>query len=242
MNTHCLAIIPARGGSKRFPGKNVYPLLGKPLVALPIEAARAATLLERVVVSTDNEEIAAAAKKAGAEVPFMRPAALAADSSSVIDAMIWTVAELERREGYQPDYTILLQPATPLVTGAQIDRGLALAKEKNADSVVSVAEVNTINHPYNIRAIGEDGIIVFWQNDLHYEYYAVKRKPKFYHAANMWISSRRTLLQDRKLEGRRNFPLIVPPVYAMDIDYREDLELIEAYLEYLKARGKTLPE
>lgn len=234
-------IIPARGGSKRFPGKNLHPLLDKPLIAHPIEAAKKAQGVDRVIVSTDDPMIAETAERFGAEVPFLRPAELAKDSSSVIDAMIYTVEELERREGYRPDYTMLLQPTTPIIGDGQIDRAIALARERHADSVVTVAEVNTINHPYNIRAIREDGTIGFWQEELHYEYYAAKPKPKFYHAANMWLTSRQTLLAQRRLEGIRNFPVIVDPVYASDIDYEQDLILIEAYLEYLAAHGKSLP-
>lgn len=225
-----IVIIPARGGSKRFPGKNIYPLLEKPLLSYPIEAAKKAKLVDRVIVSTDSEEIARAAKEYGAEVPFMRPAELAQDSSSVIDVMIWTVQELERQEGYHADYAILLQPTTPIILSEQIDEAISIALEKNADSVVSVAEVDTINHPYNIREIKEDGTITFWQYDLHYKYYAKKPKPKFYHAANLWLSSYETLTRERLLEGKRNYPLIVPAVYSLDIDYKEDLELIEAYL------------
>ena len=86
-----IVIIPARGGSKRFPGKNIHPLLGKPLIAHPIEAAKKVQGIDRIIVSTDDPSIAEAAKNFGAEVPFMRPAELAGDSSSVIDVMSYTV-------------------------------------------------------------------------------------------------------------------------------------------------------
>ena len=134
-----------------------------------------------------------------------------------------------------------MQPTTPIIADGQISQAIALARERDADSVIAVAEVNTINHPYNIRAIHDDGTIAFWQEKLHYEYYAKKSRPKFYHAANMWVTSRTTLLTDHRLEGTRNFPMIVDPVYASDIDYEQDLILIEAYLEYLVAHGKKLP-
>ncbi|MEK7560607.1 MAG: acylneuraminate cytidylyltransferase family protein [Patescibacteria group bacterium] len=233
-NKKFIAVIPARGGSKRFPGKNIHPLAGKPLIAHPIDAAKRAKGIDRVIVSTDDENIAGIAKEHGAEIPFMRPKELAEDWSSVIDVMVWTVEELERREKYHADYAILLQPTTPLVTPEQIEQAIAHAIEKNADSVVTVAEVDTINHPYNIREIKDDGTITFWQYDLHYAYYAKKPKPKFYHAANLWLTSYETLTRDRLLEGKNNYPIIVPPAYSMDIDYKEDLALVEAYLR-LKA-------
>lgn len=229
-----VVIIPARGGSKRFPGKNLHPLMGKPLVAHPVEAAKKAKLVDRVIVSTDSEEIARAAKEYGAEVPFLRPAELASDTSAVVLTMKWMVETLKAREQYHADYTILLQPTTPLITAEQIDEAIELTLEKNADSVVTVAEVDTINHPYNIREIKEDGTIIFWQYDLHYQF-VQKPKPKFYHAANLWLSSFRVLTEEQKLEGERNYPLVVPAVYSLDIDYRDDLELIEAYLRMRRA-------
>jgi len=230
-------IIPARGGSKRFPGKNIYPLAGRPLIAHPIEAAKRVKGIERIIVSTDDEKIAAIAKECGADIPFLRPAELAQDWSSVIDAMVWTVEELGRREAYRPDYTILLQPTTPLVLPEHIENAITLAVEKNADSVVTVGEVNTINHPYNIREIKEDGTITFWQYDLHYAHYATKPKPKFYHAGNLWLTSFATLIKRHLLEGKRNYPVIIDPIYALDIDYKEDLAVIEGYLHMRQTQG-----
>jgi CMP-N-acetylneuraminic acid synthetase len=236
-----MALIPARGGSKRFPGKNLHPLMGRPLVAHPVEAAARSRLVGRVIISTDDDTIASAARQAGADVPFMRPAELAQDSSSVIDAAIYTVQELERRENYVPEYIVLLQPTTPVIADGQIDRAVEMARRHDADSVVAVSEVDTINHPYNIRTIADDGTIAFWQERPHYQYYAAAPRPKFYHAANMWLTRRETLVGARRLEGARNFPMIVDPVYASDIDYEADLLRIEAYLEYLRARGRVLP-
>ncbi|MBI2099158.1 acylneuraminate cytidylyltransferase family protein [Candidatus Uhrbacteria bacterium] len=226
-----VVLIPARGGSKRFPGKNVYPLLGKPLISYPISAALGAKSVDRVIVSTDDDKIAAAAKDCGAEVPFMRPADLAGDISPVIEAIKYTVEQLEEKENYRVDYSILLQAATPLIASEQIEAAIALALEKKADSVVTVSLVDTINHPYNVRKMNEDGTIGFWQEELHYQDIG-KSKPKFYHAANLWLTSRETLLGSGRLEGKRNYPIVVPPIYSMDIDYKEDLELIEAYLSH----------
>lgn len=228
-----VVVIPARGGSKRFPGKNLHLLNGKPLIAHPIEAAKGATLVSRIIVSTDDEEIAAIAREYGAEVPFMRPAPIAGDASPVIEAVEHTLRELERTEGYVADYCVLLQPTTPLIESEQIDHAIALAREKGADSVVTVAEVETINHPYNIREILDDGTIRFWQYDLHYAVPA-KDRPTFYHAANLWLSSRDTILSEKKLEGKKNFPIIVPAQYAADIDFKEDLDRIEVWLESRK--------
>ncbi|MCK4554847.1 acylneuraminate cytidylyltransferase family protein [Candidatus Parcubacteria bacterium] len=230
-NKKFVVIIPARGGSKRFPGKNIYPLNRKPLISYPIEAAKKSKYVDRIIVSTDDNEIAQVAKQYGAEIPFMRPGELSTDTNPVINAMIYTVKELEERENYHVDYTILLQPASPLIETEQVDKAIEIAIEKQADSVVAVAQVNTLNHPYNIREIIEDGTIKFWQEELHYQDLG-KPKPKFYHAGVMWLSSFKTLIQEKKLEGKKNYPLILNAIYFLDIDYKEDLELVEAWMQY----------
>jgi len=233
MKKNIIVIIPARGGSKRFPRRNIQPLNGKPLVAYPIEAAKNVKLIDRVIVSTDNREIANVAKEYGAEIPFMRPKSIAGDVSPVIEAMIHMVMTLKEKENYQVDYAVLIQTTTPLITGKQIDRAVQIALDNTADSVISVAELDTPSHPYNIREIKENGTINFWQDKLHYEYFK-KTKPKFYKAANIWLSSFKTLTKDRKLEGKRNFPLIVNALSALDIDYKEDLDFIESIMKLKK--------
>lgn len=235
MKKNIIVLIPARGGSKRFPKKNVYLLDGKPLIHYPIEAARAAKLVNRVVVTTDSPEIAEVAKRAGAEVPFLRPAELATDESPVIEAIQYTLERLAS-EGDRADYILLLQPASPLISSDNIDALITAVIEKNADSGVAVSLVDTLNHPYNIRTLNEEGNLQFWQDALHYEYLR-KAKPKFYKVANIWLSSYKTIVEKNKLEGENNIPLIVDPIYSLDIDYKEDLELIEAWLQYQKNKG-----
>jgi len=228
MDPTILVIILARGGSKRFPGKNLAPLLGKPLIVHPILAAKGAKRVERVIVSTDDEPIAEVAKEYGAEVPFMRPSELASDEARAIDAVRFTVQELKKREGYHADYIVTLQPTTPVVEPRQIDAAVELAIEKQADSVVNVSTVDTINHPYNIREVRADGTMRFWQEELHYSV-ASKDRPVFYHAANLWLSSYDTIMSG-KFEGEKNYPIIVPQIYASDIDFKEDLERLERIL------------
>ncbi|PIR82440.1 hypothetical protein COU20_02275 [Candidatus Kaiserbacteria bacterium CG10_big_fil_rev_8_21_14_0_10_59_10] len=229
---NCIAVIPARGGSKRFPGKNVALLGGKPLVAWPIESAKRAKEVERVIVSTDSEEIARVAKEYGAEV-IIRPAELATDASPVIEAVKHVLTELEKENGYRADYVVLLQPTTPLIEPEQIDAAVALAKEKGADSVVNVSEVDTVNHPYNVREMAADGTVRFWQNELHYTVTG-KDRPKFYRAANLWLASYETVMREGKMEGNKTYPIIVAAKYSSDIDYKDDLERIEAFLRLKK--------
>ena len=132
-----LAIIPARGGSKGIPRKNVLPLAGKPLIAHNILAARAASRVSRVVVSTDDAEIAAVAKDYGAEV-VMRPDALAGDVSRSEDALLHVLDTLEQEEDYRPDMIAFLQCTSPLTAPEDIDGTLAALGDKGADSALAV--------------------------------------------------------------------------------------------------------
>lgn len=129
-----LALIPARGGSKRLPRKNVLPLAGRPLIAWTIQAALDAGGIDDVVVSTDDAEIADVARAAGAAVPFRRPSALASDDATTLDVVWHALAELGNRH----DWLVLLQPTSPLRTAADIADALDLARRHNA-SVTSIA-------------------------------------------------------------------------------------------------------
>ena len=134
-------LIPARGGSKGIPRKNIKLIAGKPLIAWTIEAALRSSLLSAVVVSTDDPEIADMARRAGAQVPFMRPAELAQDQTPGLDPVLHALDQLP-----QFDSVLLLQPTSPLRTTEDIDACLCLAMRHHATSVVSVSEPDT--HPY----------------------------------------------------------------------------------------------
>ena len=135
-----LAIIPARGGSKGIPGKNIKPLRDKPLIVYTIEAAQAARSIDRLILSTDDKDIAAVAQNHGVEIPFMRPAKLAQDDSLAIDNYIYTMDRLNEKSSKQYDEFMILQPTSPFRTSVDIDNAIALFYEKNADSLISVCE------------------------------------------------------------------------------------------------------
>ncbi len=140
-NKQILALIPARGGSKGIPGKNIKEFCGKPLIAWSIEAARQSGLVSRVVVTTDYDEIGEIAKKFGAEVPFKRPAELAQDTTPTLPVMIHAVNYLKETENYAPDYVLLLEPTSPGRQMRHIKEAVELILKTGADSVVSVVEV-----------------------------------------------------------------------------------------------------
>lgn len=142
-----LAVIPARGGSKGVPGKNIKCAGGKPLIAWIIEAARTSNYIDKLILSSDDNEIIKVAKSFGCEAPFVRPAELARDESSSSDAILHALNEIE---GY--DYVMLLQPTSPLTAGEDIDGCISLCITSNSKSVVSVTEPD--KSPYWMFKLG----------------------------------------------------------------------------------------
>jgi len=134
-----LAVIPARGGSKRLPRKNVLDLAGKPLIAWTIEAALGSKYIDRVIVSTDDDEIAEVSKKFGADVPFMRPTEYATDEATSVNVVLQLLEQLEV-QNEQYEYIVLLQPTSPLRTTENINESIELLIKRRSDGVVSVCE------------------------------------------------------------------------------------------------------
>ena len=137
-NKSVLAIIPARAGSKRLPGKNMMNLCGKPLIQWTIEAARGSEYIDEILISTDSENIIELAKNLGVNAPFKRPSELAQDKSSTLEAVRHAVDFQQEVKGLTYDYVLLLQPTSPLRTTEDIDEALRLLERKNADAVISV--------------------------------------------------------------------------------------------------------
>jgi CMP-N-acetylneuraminic acid synthetase len=153
-----LGLITARGGSKGVPYKNIKELAGKPLIAWTIEAALASQELDRVVVSTDDKEIAAIARQYGAEVPFLRPLKLALDDSSHVDVVLHAIDFLEEQEQFLADYVVMLQPTSPFRIAEDIDGSIQFARQKNAKSVIGM--MHAPSHPICLRGMTEDGLLV----------------------------------------------------------------------------------
>jgi CMP-N,N'-diacetyllegionaminic acid synthase len=154
----CVALITARAGSKGLPGKNIVDLGGLPLIAYSIRAAKQAKSVDRVVVSTDGEAIAEASRAHGAEVPFMRPAELASDSSPHIDALAHALEQLAAEEPpYRPKWIALLQPTSPFNTAEDIDAAMEIAITKDCRSVLSVRTAQ--QHPFKMFCADGDGAL-----------------------------------------------------------------------------------
>lgn len=153
-----LGIITARDGSKGIPQKNFRQLCGRPLIAYTIDAARGSRHLTRCIVSTDSEEIADIAHRLGANVPFLRPAELATDSALALAVLQHAIHWIEEHEGETYEYTMMLQPTSPLRTSADIDACIELAARKNADSVFSMKRLPDFA-PQKLKTIDDEGYI-----------------------------------------------------------------------------------
>lgn len=147
MKKNIFGVITARGGSKSIPGKNIKPLLGKPLIWYTIEAARKAGVFNRLIISTDDEKIAEIAKSYGCEAPFIRPKELAGDKTPHLPVIQHAVQFLKEKENYEPDYTMILQPTSPLRQPFHIKEAIDLISGEKADSLVSVSLVPKHFHP-----------------------------------------------------------------------------------------------
>lgn len=162
-----VGIIPARGGSKGVPRKNIKPLCGKPLIAYSIEEAKKSRFLDRIIVSTEDKEISNIALKYGAEI-IIRPKELATDLSPTEPTLIHVVQELQNKEGYGSDIVVLLQPTTPFRKAAYIDEALEqLITHPTADSIVSVYEAPQKFNPHWCSRINDNGLLVPYLDD-HY--------------------------------------------------------------------------
>jgi len=157
-----LGIITARGGSKGVPGKNLKLLAGQPLLAYTVEAARASRALDRVILSTEDDAIAAAGRALGCEVPFMRPAELSRDDTPHLPVIQHAAEWMRDQAGYQPDVVMVLQPTSPLRTAADIDAACALLAASGADSVLSVCEVPAHSHPSRTLRVDANGMAVLF--------------------------------------------------------------------------------
>ena len=160
-----LALIPARGGSRRLPGKNLLKLCGEPITVWSIKAAQQSKYVDRIVVSTDSDEIAEVARVAGADVPFIRPNYLASDTASSLDVVKHALNELNQK-GQCYEFIVLLQPTSPLRTSKHIDESFELLQSKDADAIVGVTE---LDHPIELTNRLPDDLSMkgFFTTDSH---------------------------------------------------------------------------
>jgi N-acylneuraminate cytidylyltransferase len=214
-----VALIPARGGSKGLARKNLAPFLGRPLLTWAIGAGHAAELVTRVIVSTDDEEIAAVARADGAEVPFMRPPELAEDLTPDLPVFEHALGWLAEHDAYVPDLVVHLRPTSPIRPPGLVDDGIrALLADPTADSLRVVCEAPA--NPFKMWRI-VDGVLVPLVDSGIPEAYNLPRQelPTAYWQIGMLDVIRpATILEQHSMSGRRIVPLVVDTALAADVD------------------------
>ena len=225
MNKTFLVIIPARGGSKRLPRKNVLDLYGKPLIAWSIEAALKSKYISKVIVSSDDEEILNIAKEYKADF-IKRPDELASDTATTFDALKHTLENVEKY-----DYVVLLQPTSPLRTEKHIDEAIELLKEKNADAIISVCEVehsplwsNTLDENLDMSNFLRDEVLNKRSQDL----------PKYYRLNGaIYICKTDKLLENKGFFLKENiYAYKMNKKHSVDIDEEIDFIIAEKLMQH----------
>jgi CMP-N,N'-diacetyllegionaminic acid synthase len=221
-----LAIIPARGGSKGLPRKNSRNLNGLPLIAYSIIAAQNSNLVSRIIVSTDDEEIAMIALKYGAEVPFFRPSHLASDTALSLDVYEYTIERLASEENIKIEEFIVLQPTSPLRESEDINKSIELFREKKAFSVVSFCQEH---HPISWhKFIEEEGRVTsIFEDKLQNRQ---EFKPTFFPNGAIFVL-RTEVFKTRKYYTEDTYAYIMDRRKSVDIDTLEDFEYAEFLLK-----------
>ena len=234
MKPRSVAIIPARGGSKRIPRKNIKSFNGKPMIAYPISAAIRAEVFERIIVSTDDEEIAEVATKLGAEVPFTRPAELADDFTGTTDVIEHALEWLEEHD--EPfDYLCTLYATTPFLRPAKLREGLELLQSSDATSAISVASMPFPVHR-TFQITSNNRLQMFWP-----EHFNTRSQdlPEAYQDAGQfyWTHLERADVEPKKRGfGAHVMPVVLPRYVVQDIDTQEDWAMAELMYQVLKAK------
>ena len=211
-----LAVIPARGGSKGIPRKNIKELGGKPLIAWTIECAKKSAYIDRAIVSTEDEEIAEVARKWGGDVPFMRPLELAQDDTPGVMPVIHAVDALP---GY--DYVVLLQVTSPFRTAEDIDGTIKKCLDADADTCVSVTEAES--SPYWMYRLGkEDRLNPLLDTDMGKNYQRQKLPTVYQLNGAVYVSKYEALLREEKFVGQNTLGYIMPQSHSLDIDTIQD--------------------
>ncbi len=224
-----IAVITARGGSKRIPHKNIRPFCGRPILEYSIEAALASELFEEVMVSTDDGEIARVAEAAGAGVPFLRSSETAGDFATTADVLLEVVREYEK-QGRRFDVLCCLYPTAPFVTSQKLRQALTLLEEQDADSVVPVVRYS---FPPQRAFVIRDGLTV-----LRYPEHARSRsqdlEPYFHDCGQFYMLRTERLLESGQIFMEHTVSLEMPETQVQDIDNETDWELAELKYRMMK--------
>lgn len=234
-NKTILGIVPARGGSKGIPRKNIYPIAGRPLIEYTISAAKQSKYLDRLIVSTDDFEICELSKKLGAEIPFIRPAELALDNSKSEDAIVHAINWMLNNEGMHYDYFLLLQPTSPLRSSKHIDESIEkLIKDENQKVLISITRVT--EYPQWMKIINSKG---FLENYLDKsKSHNIRRQdiPElFIPNGAIYMAETNAFKIEKTFNTESTTYYFMDKITSIDIDDFDDIELISLLLNKFKA-------
>jgi len=231
-----LGVITARSGSKGIPGKNLKLLGGRPLIAYTIAAAQESGVLDRVILSTDDSDIAAVAQSLGCEVPFIRPADLALDGTPHLPVMQHAIDWLAGNGGYRPDLVMILQPTSPLRRAEHVREAVALAQTSGADSVVGVSAVPVHYHPLRTLRLEPDGTAVLFVSGDPIRRRDKRRQdlpPVWAMNGAIYVFRTETLFEpDPSLFGARSVAYIMRHPSGLSIDDPDDWTEVERHLSH----------
>lgn len=227
-----LAIIPARGGSKSIPKKNIKLLAGKPLIYWTIKAAQESKLLNDTILSSDSTEIIDIAKSFGLNAPFIRPPELAEDKTPTLPVMQHAVSFMEKKHKYRYNYIVLLEPTSPLRISEDIDGAITKAIKTGADSIITVYQLSDI-HPIRCKRI---------ENDLLMPFCIVEKEgmprqslpPAYYRNGSVYVTKRDIIMEQNSIWGTISRPYVMPADRSIDIDDESSFYVAEYYLRQVK--------
>lgn len=230
-NKTFLAIIPARGGSKGLPGKNIKELCGKPLIAWSIEAGLKSKYIDEVMVTTDSQDIADIAKKYGANVPFLRPDYLANDIATSFDVIKHTIDFYKNEFKREFDYIILLEPTSPLREVSDIDNAIDQFLNSSADSIVGIAKTEGQNPAFLVLTNEKNFISGYENHDMK----VLRRqdiKDIYFFEGTIYISKTNVLLHKETFYHENTIGYEVPKYKSLEIDDMDDFVMVEAIMKY----------
>lgn len=241
-----LAVILARGGSKSIPKKSIALCAGKPLMYYTIKAAQNAKSITRLIISTDDKEMAQVARRYGVEVPFMRPKSLAQDTTPDLPVFKHVLAELKKREGYVPDVVVHLRPTTPLKSSADIDKAVQLLlADKKADSVRSVCE--PLHTPFKMYRLSKKRLLEPLLSKVFAEvferYVEPHNQPRqalpevWRHSGYVDVVRPNVIAKQGVMSGKRVIPLFFEKWRDIDIDSPYEIGLAASVIKELRKRS-----
>lgn len=234
LNSHqekILAVIPARGGSKGVPRKNIIPLCGKPLIAYTIETAlQTQHLLHQIIVSTEDEEIANISIKYGAEVPCYRPLELAGDRVPTLPVIQHAIRFVEAQDNIKLDWVLVLQPTDPLRIADDIINAISLALQGGCDSVISVVQVFSV-HPILMKRIENSLLLPYCIEEKEGTRRQDYQPPAYMRNGAIYLTKRDVLMEQNSVWGKNIRPYIMPEDRSVGIDSELDLKLVELLMK-----------